>query len=128
MEEKKYKAKILVADDEGSIRELLSEFFTGKNYKVETAKNGKGTIEKLVSYKPDILLLDLKMPDMNGEDVLKYVDSNDINVGVIIITGHPVALKEKKLLNRTYDYIVKPFDLDYLNSTVLTKVALLCYE
>lgn len=127
MEEKKYKAKILIADDEQTIRDLLKRFFTEKKYGIDTAETGREAIEKLDSYKPDILLLDLKMPDMNGEEVLKYINDNDIKVGVIIITGHPGTVKDRKLLNRTYDYIVKPFDLDYLNSTVLTKVTLLLY-
>jgi DNA-binding NtrC family response regulator len=126
MSDKKYKAKILVADDEPSVRDILVAFFTRKGYHVETAYDGSETIEKLDSYKPDILLLDLKMPDMDGEEVLKHVDDRNISVGIIIITGHPDYLKDKKLLNRTYDYIIKPFNLDYLNSTVLTKVALLC--
>ena len=125
MSAEEYRAKILVADDEDAIREVLEKFFTEKNYKVETARTGREAIEKLDSYKPDILLLDLKMPDMNGEAVLKHMDEKGIEAGVIIITGHPGTLKDKKLLDKTYDYIVKPFDLDYLNSTVLTKVMLL---
>ncbi|MGB2600086.1 MAG: response regulator [Candidatus Omnitrophota bacterium] len=127
MGEREYKAKILVADDEETVRSILKKFFTGKNYEVETAVSGREAIKKLASYDPNILLLDLQMPDMNGEEVLKYIDENDLKVGVIIITGHPGTIKDKKLLNKTYDYIVKPFDLDYLNSTVLTKVALLLY-
>ena len=126
MDEKKYKAKILVADDEQSVRDVLYTFFSRKNYEVDLAKGGGEAIEKLESGKPDILLLDLQMPDMDGEEVLKYIAQHGINVGIIVITGHPDYLKDKKLLNRTYDYIVKPFNLDYLNSTVLTKVILLC--
>ena len=119
------KGKILVADDEEAIREVLQSFFTKKDYCVETAKEGREAIEKMGSFKPDILLLDLKTPDMDGEEVLRYINEKGINVGVIIITGHPDFIRDRKLLNRAYDYIVKPFDLDYLNNTVLTKVMLL---
>jgi DNA-binding NtrC family response regulator len=126
MEAKKFKARILVADDEKSVRDILQLFFSRKGYDVDTSSDGRETIEKLKSYKPDIVLLDLKMPDMDGEEVLKYIIDQGLEMGVIIITGHPGYLKDQKLLNRTYDYIVKPFNLDYLNSTVLTKVALLC--
>jgi DNA-binding NtrC family response regulator len=125
MEERRSRGRILVADDEEAVREVLKSFFQRKDYEVDTAKEGREAIEKLGSYKPDILLLDLKMPDMDGEEVLRYIDDNGIKVGVIIITGHPDFIKDRKLLNRAYDYIVKPFDLDYLNSTVLTKVVLL---
>ena len=127
MGENERRAKILVADDEETVRNILKKFFTGKNYDVEIAASGREAIEKLGSYDPNILLLDLQMPDMNGEEVLRHIDENNLKVGVIIITGHPGTIKDKKLLNKTYDYIVKPFDLDYLNSTVLTKVALLLY-
>jgi DNA-binding NtrC family response regulator len=127
MGENERRAKILVADDEETVRNILKKFFTGKNYDVETAVSGREAIEKLGIYDPNILLLDLQMPDMNGEEVLKHIDENNLKVGVIIITGHPGTIKDKKLLNKTYDFIVKPFDLDYLNSTVLTKVALLLY-
>lgn len=120
------KAKILVADDEQSVRDVLKTFFLQKGYDVETAASGAEAIKGIEAYKPDILLLDLKMPDMDGEDVLKHIMDNNINVGVVIITGHPAYIKDKKLLNRTYDYIVKPFNLEYLHSTVLTKVMLLC--
>ncbi|MBD3425633.1 MAG: response regulator [Candidatus Omnitrophica bacterium] len=125
MDEKRFKAKILVADDEESVREVLKTFFVRKEYDVETASQGREAIEKIESYKPDILLLDLKMPDMDGEEVLKYINDSNLKIGVIIITGHPDFIKDRKLLNRAYDYIVKPFDLDYLNNTVLTKVVLL---
>jgi DNA-binding NtrC family response regulator len=126
MTDKCFKAKILVADDEQSVRDILKAFFSRKGYDLETAVSGTDAIDKLGTYRPDILLLDLKMPDMDGEEVLKYIMDNNINVGVIVITGHPGYIKDKKLLNRTYDYIVKPFNLDYLNSTVLTKIMLLC--
>lgn len=126
MTDKTFKAKILVADDEQSVRDILKAFFSRKGYDVETVDSGGSAIDKLDTFKPDILLLDLKMPDMGGEEVLQHIMDNNIKVGVIVITGHPGYIKDKKLLNRTYDYIVKPFNLDYLNSTVLTKVMLLC--
>jgi DNA-binding NtrC family response regulator len=125
MEDRSFKARLLVADDEVHIRDILRDFFQRKKYQVDTASTGREVIEKLKTDKPDILLLDLRMPDMNGEDVLKFIDDNRISVGIIIITGYPGEVKDRKLLNRTYDFIVKPFDLEYLNNTVLTKVVLL---
>ncbi len=125
MEDRSYKAKLLIADDELNIRDILRDFFIRKKYQVDTASSGREVVEKLKQDKPDILLLDLRMPDMTGEEVLKFIDDNKINVGIIIITGYPGEVKNRKLLNRTYDFVVKPFDLDYLNNTVLTKVILL---
>ncbi len=125
MNNEKHKAKILVADDESEIRGILKDFFVQKKYEVDLAESGREAIDKLNAYKPDILLLDMNMPDMDGEEVLKYIDEHDLNVGVIIITAYPDYIKDKKLLGRAYDYIIKPFDLEYLNSTVITKVTLL---
>ena len=128
MNNEPYKAKILVADDESEIRSILKDFFIQKNYEIDTAESGREAIDKLNTYKPNILLLDLNMPDIDGEEVLKYISENALDVGVIIITAYPDYVQDKKLLGRAYDYIVKPFDLEYLNSTVITKVTLLKEE
>ena len=67
------------------------------------------------------------MPDVDGEEVLKYIDETNQKIGVINRTRHPDFVKNIRLLHKTYDYITKPFNIDYLNNTVLTKVVLL-YE
>lgn len=128
MEKKKYKAKILVADDDKDAREMIKDFFTDNGFKVEMASGGKEAVKKLNSFTPDILLLDMKMPDMSGEEVLDYINNNDIDVGVIIITGFPELIENKSLLNGIFDCLVKPFNLDYLKNTVLTTVVLACKE
>jgi DNA-binding NtrC family response regulator len=125
MQDRVCKGRILVADDEQVVRDILKRFFTGKDYEVREAVNGRQTIDRLEEEKPDVLLLDLKMPDMDGEEVLKYIKDKGIDTGVIIITGNPGYLRDESLLASAYDYIEKPFDLDYLNTTVLTKVMLL---
>ncbi|MBD3296286.1 MAG: response regulator [Candidatus Omnitrophica bacterium] len=125
MRDRECKGRILVADDEQVVREILIRFFKDKGYVVREAANGRQALAKLEEEKPDVLLLDLKMPDIDGEDVLRHIKEKDIDVGVIIITGNPGYIKDQKLLTSAYDYIEKPFDLDYLNTTVLTKVMLL---
>ena len=118
------RGKILIADDDRDVVGMLEEFFAGKRYDVITAYDGRQTIDKLEKQHPDILLLDLRMPEVDGEYILKYIEEKGIDVSVIIITGYPEYIREKRLLERCYDYIIKPFSIDYLNTTVLTKIVL----
>ncbi|MEA3488853.1 MAG: response regulator [Candidatus Omnitrophota bacterium] len=126
MEHQDYKARILVADDELGVRTMLKDFFTEKNFKVSTAAGGREAIQKMLSFHPHILLLDMKMPDISGEEVLKYIYENKIEIGVIIITGFPELIANKTLLDGVYDCLVKPFDFKYLKNTVLTTVVMAC--
>jgi len=117
--------KVLLVDDDPNTHRIHEYFLKKYDYQLLSAYSGPEGLQIAERETPHVILLDFMMPDMDGEDVLRYIDQNEIRVGVIIITGHPDSLKDRKLLNRAYDYIVKPFDLGYLNSTVLTKVVLL---
>ncbi len=113
------KANILVIDDEFEIRELCSKLLRQKYYHVESAKNGKEGLTMLHSNFFDLVLLDLKMPGINGLEVLKDIKKNNINTDTIILTGYATietAVKAMRL--GSYDYISKPFDLSHLNATV----------
>ena len=121
---KNYRGRILIADDDLEVVEMLKDFFLSKNYDVITAYDGREALDKIHADKPDILLLDLKMPEVDGEEILRHIEEQEIDICVIIITGYPEYIKEKKLLERCYDYIIKPFDFNYLNTTVLTKVVM----
>ncbi|RJQ55740.1 MAG: sigma-54-dependent Fis family transcriptional regulator [Nitrospiraceae bacterium] len=105
--------RILVIDDEASIRELLKDFLTGKGFEVLTASDGASGINLLKSEKFDLMLLDLMMPGMNGLDVLREVDSEKIDTSSIMITAYasvPTAVEAMKL--GAFDYITKPFVLE----------------
>ena len=119
------KEKILVVDDEPAIRSLLESFLTKKGFTVVTASRGEEALEKLREERPILVLLDIKLPGMDGIMTLKRIREIDEKVGVIMIT----ALEEQELFEEakkygSYEYVVKPFDLDYLENSVLLRVAL----
>ncbi|MBW1921346.1 MAG: response regulator, partial [Deltaproteobacteria bacterium] len=79
---------VLVVDDERPIREGCERVLGSKGYKVLAAENGKTAMQTLASESVDVLLLDLKMPVMSGEEVLEEVQKQYSHIPVIIITGH----------------------------------------
>ncbi|MBI5739634.1 MAG: sigma-54-dependent Fis family transcriptional regulator [Nitrospirae bacterium] len=105
--------RILVIDDESSIREMLKDFLSSKGFDVETAADGESGLNLLKSEKFNLLLLDLMMPGINGLDVLREVNSEKIDISSIMITAHasvPTAVEAMKL--GAFDYITKPFVLE----------------
>ncbi len=118
-------SKIMVVDDDVSISLLIKDFFTKKGYEVITADNGEEALEKLSKEHPIIVLLDVRLPGMDGILILKRIREIDDKVGVIMVTGikDDEVLEEAKKLG-AYEYIVKPFDLDYLETCVLVRICL----
>ncbi len=115
--------KILVVDDEPEVTSVLDEFFTHRGYNVLTAKNGYEALELVDRERPAIVLLDIRMPGMDGIKVLQQIKLRSPEVAVIMIT----ALKDPALANKALalgarDYITKPFDLAYLERSVLTQM------
>jgi len=105
--------RILVIDDEPSIRELLKDFFTGKGFEVTTSSDGETALNLLKDNKFDLLLLDLMMPGMNGLDVLREIASEKLDIPSIMITAYAsvsTAVEAMKL--GAFDYITKPFVLE----------------
>ncbi|MBI4231944.1 sigma-54-dependent Fis family transcriptional regulator, partial [Candidatus Peregrinibacteria bacterium] len=106
-------AKILVVDDERLIRWSLSERLKKEGYQIVEAENGAMATEKFGSEMPDIVLLDLKLPDADGLTLLKEFKSQSSSTPVLIITAFSAvdsAIEAMKL--GAYDYIAKPFNMD----------------
>jgi excisionase family DNA binding protein len=80
---------VLVVDDEKSIRETVAEFLRAENYRVITAVSGEQAIESAQREMPDVVLLDLVMPGMNGIEVLKELHRMDPDLPVVMITAYP---------------------------------------
>ena len=107
------KIRVLVTDDERPIREGCHRVLTGKGYAVLTAENGQMALEVLEKEPVDILLLDLKMPVLGGEEVLEIVRTRYPQLPVIIITGHGTVDTAVQCMKKgAYDFITKPFQLD----------------
>jgi two-component system, OmpR family, phosphate regulon sensor histidine kinase PhoR len=104
---------ILVADDERAIREGCHRVLTSGGYKVLAAENGRLALDILSQNAVDILLLDLKMPVMGGEEVLEIVRKQYAHIPVIIITGHGTVDTAVACMKKgAYDFITKPFQID----------------
>lgn len=105
--------KILVIDDEQGIRDLFFSALTGKADKVLTASTGKDGLAMVTEERPDLVLLDVKLPDMDGVEVLRRIKESDKDIVVIMITGFgtmKTAIETMKL--GAYDYIIKPVKVD----------------
>ena len=115
--------KILVVDDEPEACDALKEFLSMKGYEVSTAQDGQAALRKLKKYRPQIVLLDVIMPGMNGIEVLQEIKKIDPEIGVIMVTVVTDEDQAKKTLELgAYDYITKPVDLNYLETVVLVKI------
>lgn len=111
--------KILVVDDEAQIRKLLAKTLKKIEHKVLLAEKGKQAIKIIQKEKPDVVLLDLKLPDMNGHSVLKKIRQNNKTIGIIIITGYGTMKSVKDTLQQgVLDYIAKPFSIKRIRKAV----------
>ena len=111
--------KIMVVDDEDSIRQSLSDVLKDEGFKVISARDGQEALKLLDSTQPDLVLLDIWMPGMDGTEVLKRIKTARPGLQVIMISGHgniEAAVKAIKL--GAYDYIEKPLSLEGILLTV----------
>ncbi|KPA16458.1 chemotaxis protein CheY [Candidatus Magnetomorum sp. HK-1] len=109
--------KILIIDDEELIRKRLKKILELDDFNVFTAENGKRGLETYIEQKPDIILLDIKMPGMDGIEVLKNIKKQDLNhhSEVIMITGHGgVESAIDAMREGAFAYLQKPIDIDEL--------------
>jgi len=121
----KHKGFILVVDDDPRIRDLLEDFLTQKKYEVLAVGTAEDAFAQVKIRKPNLVLMDINLPGMDGLTTLKKLKEMDSNLGVIMITGNmDKELAKDAVKFGAYDYIVKPFDLNYLELAVCTKIFL----
>ncbi len=111
--------KILIVEDDKVFREFLRISLSKINNNIFIASDGKSALELLDKERPDVVLLDLHLPDMDGIEVLKVAKLLDSEIQVIIITGL-VDMKSiiRAMQYNAFDYLEKPFDSEMLNVTV----------
>lgn len=115
----KNKPQILVIDDEKDVCDLFRKALTPEGYSVSTALDGLSGLKIVKDKKPDIVLLDLKMPKMNGIEVLREIKKIDKNIVVIVITGYGTMDTARMAMTfGAFDYITKPVDLEYLKAII----------
>lgn len=111
--------RILVIDDEESIRSTLEEFLVLANYRVETAASGKEGLDRLGRDTFDLVLTDLRLPDIDGLEVIKWLRETQPALPVLVMTGHATVESTIRALRLgAYDYLQKPFRLDEIERTI----------
>ncbi len=122
-------AKILIVDDQPEVCEILRTFFEKWRYEIDTANSGKDALEKVKSWDPDLMLLDIRMPGMDGMEVLRKVRTSNPRMGVIMITAiQDEGVAAQAIAAGALDYITKPINLRQLENSVLITLANLLAE
>lgn len=111
--------KILIIDDEKSIRNALQEILGFEDFTVITAEHGKAGIAAVQSEKPQVVLCDIKMPGMDGIEVLEKLTESNPELPVIMISGHgDIETAVESLKKGAFDFLQKPLDLNRVLVTV----------
>ncbi len=111
--------QVLVVDDEAVIREGMRRILESDGYCVETSASGKTALEKMQERDFDVVITDLKMPGMDGIEVLKAIKILQPDVPVLMITGYAtVDTAVEAMKYGAFDYIAKPFTLEQISEKV----------
>jgi two-component system response regulator (stage 0 sporulation protein F) len=118
------RGKILVVDDEPNMAQLLAEYLTEQGYQVVMAHGGIEALAKIDLEKPQVILLDVRMPGMDGVEVLRRIRSFDTEVGILMISANDdIDLAKQTIEMGAFDYTLKPVDFAYLSRAVDTMMA-----
>ncbi len=119
-------SKILVVDDEKAVCKELRRFLEGKGYEVSEAHDGDEAVAKYTLERPDVVLLDIRMPGKDGVETLHELKELDPDASVIMVTAvHEEDIAKQAMAEGAFDYITKPIDREYLELALMTKLALL---
>ncbi|EGW38849.1 response regulator [Desulfosporosinus sp. OT] len=110
---------VLIVDDNSGIRKLLQEVLSNEGYYVATAASGQEALMQVQRELPDLVLLDLKMPRINGFELKQKLKEIDKNIRIIIVSGYAEQELVKDIIKQNADYVLsKPFDLEELQNVV----------
>ena len=113
-------SKILVVDDDVNACILLKSFLEEIDHDVIVSYNGEDALEKVKNLEPDIMLLDISMPGIDGMEVLRRVRQFNDKIGIIMVTGINDESEAKEAIKKgADDYITKPIDFDHLEESLL---------
>ena len=115
--------KLLIVDDETDVRDFAKHFFIKRNIEVSIAGGGREALNIIETQKPDLVLLDIRMEEMTGMEVLRQLRTQKNNVKVIMVTGveDEETLKEANSLGAK-GYIHKPLVLEELEKVVMAEL------
>ena len=111
--------RVLIVDDEEDIRDILSDRLQAYGYEIVTAADGSEALEKVEKTSPDLVLLDIQLPELNGMEVLSRIKLEHPQITVIMITAHgKIQLAVDAIKQGAYDFVEKPFDPDLIRIKV----------
>jgi len=115
----KRSAKILIIDDDESIRKVLASILQDKGYEADTAKDGEEAIKKAKNNFYNLALIDIRLPDMEGIELLNKLKDSTPKMVKIILTGYPSLDNAIDAVNRGADgYLIKPVNVSVLNEKI----------
>ena len=121
------KKVILVADDDAMNREIMEAFLSAENYEVALANNGTSALQKASAIQPDLIILDVKMPDMTGYEVCKQLrnDTNTRDIAIMMVTGFDAKEDREQALRAGANvFFPRPFE----GEALITQVGKLLQE
>jgi DNA-binding NtrC family response regulator len=111
--------RILVVDDDASIRTVFKVNLEANGYFVETAETGEEAIQKIINNYFDLMLIDIRLPDMMGTELLNFAKVKTPKMIKIMVTGYPTLENAVDAVNKGADgYVVKPVDMEELIRTI----------
>jgi len=109
--------KILLTDDDQNVRRMLTRVLSTEGYFIKEATDGLDAIKKLEKENYSLILLDLKMPGLNGLETLKKIRESDYNLPVIMMSAYGTVTEAVEAMKLgALDYLVKPFDIEELKN------------
>jgi DNA-binding NtrC family response regulator len=116
--------RILIVDDEVDLLDMLAAYFVEYKYNVATATNGADALMAVSRQRPDVVLLDIHMPRMDGVETLKEIMKTDQSIAVIMVTGNlELDITVEAIRNGAFAYVPKPFDLRYLDHLIAASLS-----
>jgi two-component system response regulator MprA len=123
------RGKVLVIDDEPAIVELFTDYLNGQGFDVIAAGGGAEGLDRLGADRPDIVLLDMLMPGMDGLETLKRIRGANKRIPVLMISGNDdMAVAKAAIALGAFDYTLKPVDFDYLGRALDKMLATVVLE
>jgi len=111
--------RILIVDDEENVRLMLHTAFSLSGHETLVAANGTDAVQLFRENQPDVVLMDIRMPELNGLDALLKMQAINPKIPVVLMTAYAaVETAVEALRNGAFDYVIKPFDLDELNLVI----------
>ena len=115
--------RVLVVDDEAEVRALLEDFLAPKGYRVRSVADGAAALREVIKEAPDLVLLDIDMPRLDGIEALRAIRAVAREVRIVMISGKAsLDTAKQALVYGAFDYIAKPFDLDHVSEVVAAAV------